>query len=47
MARRNIRGKRTAWLAVCSEVRVYARSEEWAVTSRGFVRMEYLEVWYE
>jgi len=47
MARRNIRGKRTAWLAVCSEVRVYARSEEWAVTNRGFVRTEYLEVWYE
>ena len=46
-ARRYIGGKRNCWLDVCDDVRVYARSEEWAVTSRGYVMTKYLEVWYE
>lgn len=46
-ARRCINGQRIAWLKVGTEVRVYAMSEEWAVTDRGFVNREYLEVWYE
>ena len=45
-ARRYIGGKRIAWLDVCAEVRVYARSDEWAVTNRGYVMTKYLEVWH-
>ena len=47
MARRFIGGKRTEWLAVCSDVRVLAMSAEWAVTNRGYVRTEFLEVWHD
>ena len=47
MARRFIGGKRTEWLAVCSDVRVFAMSVEWAVTNRGYVRTEFLEVWHD
>ena len=46
-ARRNIGGKRVGWLYEMTEVKVFARSEEWAVTDKGFVRTEYLDVWYE
>jgi hypothetical protein len=46
-ARRYINGKRIAWLDVCTELTVYARSEEWAVTNRGYVQTKYLEVWYD
>lgn len=47
MARRYIGGKRAGWLKVCDEVKVYAMSEEWSVTSRGYIRTKYLEVWHE
>lgn len=46
-ARRNIGGKRVGWLYEMTEVKIFARSEEWAVTDKGFVRTEYLDVWYE
>lgn len=46
MSYRRISGKRNGWLNVCMDVKVYARSDEWAVTSKGFVRTKYLEVWY-
>ena len=46
-SRNRIDGKQTAWLDVGSDLRVYARSYEWAVTNRGYVKMKYLEVWYE
>jgi hypothetical protein len=26
---------------------VYAISDEWAYTSKGYIRTKYLEVWYE
>lgn len=42
-----IGGKRCRWLAVGDEVKVYALSEEWAVTNKGYIRLKYLEVWYE
>ena len=38
---------RNGWLDIGTSVAVYARTDEWAVTSRGYVRMKYLEVWYE
>lgn len=47
MSRNRIDGKRKQWLEVGDEVRVYALSEEWAVTSKGYIKTQYLEVWYE
>lgn len=47
MAHRWIGGKRKCWLKVETDLRVYAISDEWAVTEKGYVRTEYLEVWYE
>lgn len=46
-ARRFIGGKKNCWLEVGDDVRVFARSEEWAVTNKGYVMTKYLEVWYE
>lgn len=46
-ARRFIGGKKNCWLDVGDDVRVLARSEEWAVTNKGYVMTKYLEVWYE
>ena len=46
MSWRMINGKKNRWLNVGDEVKVFARSEEWAVTSRGYIRTKYLEVWY-
>ena len=46
-ARRFIGGKKNCWLDVGDDVRVFARSEEWAVTNKGYVMTKYLEVWYE
>ena len=46
-ARRYIRGERIGWLGTGDEIRVYAHTSEWAVTSKGFVNMDYLELWYE
>lgn len=46
-ARSRIGGRQVNWLDVCTDVQVYARTEEWAVTNRGFIRMKFLEVWYE
>lgn len=39
-------GKKSGWVNVCTDIRVYARSEEWAVTSKGYIKTKYLEVWY-
>lgn len=46
-ARRYINGKKNAWLDVGSEIKVLAYCESWAVTKKGFVDMNYLELWYE
>ena len=46
MARRYIGGKRIGWLNICTDVKVFARSDEWAVTNRGYIRMDFLELWY-
>lgn len=45
-ARRYIGGRRNYWLKLGDDVKIYARSEEWAVTNKGFVKMEYLDIWY-
>lgn len=42
-----IGGRRVAWLSVGAEVRVLAVSDEWAVTTRGYVMTKYLEGFYE
>lgn len=46
-ARKHINGTKNCWLAVGDDIRVFARSEEWAVTNKGFIRTEFLEVWYD
>ena len=46
MSYSRIGGRKNGWVNVCTDVKVYARSDEWAVTSKGFIRMKYLEVWY-
>ena len=42
---RFIDGQRKEWVPVGTDLTVYAISEEWAVTSKGFIRTRYLEVW--
>jgi hypothetical protein len=44
---RRIGGKGYKWLNIGDEVKVFALSEEWAVTNKGYIRTKYLEVWYE
>ena len=41
--RRSIDGDRTAWLKNGSELQVLWMSDEWSLTTRGFVKTEYLE----
>ena len=47
MSYRWIGGKRKKWLQVCEQVKVYAISDEWAYTNKGYMRTKYLEVWFE
>lgn len=47
MSYRRIGGARNGWLNVGDELTVYALSDEWAVTNKGYVRSKYLDVWYE
>ena len=42
-ARRYVNGSRRAWLRPGRRVKVYVMTAEWALTSQGFVRTEYLE----
>lgn len=42
--RNNVGGKRIRWLKPGTVVTVYAYSEEWCVTNRGYIRTEYLEI---
>lgn len=42
--RRTIGGKVRTWGHDCDSVKVYWASNEWAVTNRGFVKTEFLEV---
>ena len=47
MSWRRVNSGKNGWLKVCDQLKVYARSEDWAVTNKGYVRMKYLEVWYD
>ena len=47
MSYRWVAGRKNKWLKVGAEVKVYGWSDEWAVTNKGYIRTEYLEVWYE
>lgn len=42
-----INGKRNCWVYPGDLIKVYAISEEWAVTSMGFIRSKYLGVEYD
>lgn len=43
-ARAWVDGKRNGWLKPGQEVTIYAQSDEWCVTNRGYVRTEFLGV---
>jgi hypothetical protein len=47
MTYRWVKGKKNGWVEIGTQVIVYAVSEEWAVTNKGYIRTKYLEVWYE
>ena len=44
MSWRRIDSGKNGWLNICDQVRIYARTEEWAVTSRGYIKADWLEV---
>ena len=41
----NVNGRKRGWLDVCTDIKIFAHSSEWAVTSEGYVQMKYLELW--
>ena len=47
MSYRWVNGGKNKWVQVGAEVKVYGWSDQWAVTNKGYIRTEYLEVWYE
>ena len=47
MSYRWVAGKKNGWVSNNAEVKVFALSDEWAVTNRGYIRTKYLEVWHE
>ena len=44
---RSIGGKRRCWIKPGAVITVYAVSEEWSITNKGFVRTKYLGVDYD
>ena len=42
--RKYVNGKVKTWLANGTEVTVYAESDEWCVTDKGYVRAEFIEI---
>lgn len=38
-------GQRNGWLKVGESVKIYALSEEWAVTNKGYIRTKYLDIY--
>lgn len=40
--RRSINGTRRKWLKTGTEVVIFARADDWAITNRGFIQTEYL-----
>ena len=45
MTRRYIGGRKSGWVSVSADLKVYAYSTEWAVTSKGYIPTKYLEIW--
>ena len=43
--RKYVNGKITKWLSNGTEVMIYAASDEWCVTDKGYVRAEFIEIW--
>ena len=43
-ARRTIGGKRRCWLKDGQKLKVYMVTDEWAVTSKGFVKTKYIDL---
>lgn len=41
--REKIGGKRIRWVKPGSEVTIYAKTEEWCVTSKGYIQAKYLK----
>ena len=46
-ARKCIDSKQYNWVNMATDLTVFVRSDEWAVTSKGFIKTKYLEIWYE
>ena len=42
--RKYVNGKIKCWLANGTEVMIYATSEEWCVTDKGYVKTEFIEI---
>ena len=40
--RRSINGTRRKWLKIGAEVVIFARSDDWAITDKGFIQTAYL-----
>lgn len=45
--RRSPNGKRLKWLENGTEITILAMSEEWALTTEGYVKRDYVDVYYE
>ena len=45
--RRFVDGPRRVWISPGKQVKIYALSDEWALTNRGFIRREFIEIWEE
>ncbi len=45
--RRIPNGKVNKWVHNCDDLKIFARSSEWALTSRGYISMECVEVWHD
>ena len=46
-ARQYINGKRNSWLRSGKEVLVYAISQDWSITDKGYIQTKYLSVNYQ
>ena len=47
MTYRWVNGMKNGYIDIGTDVIVLALSDEWAVTDHGYIKTEYLEVWYE
>ena len=47
MSYRWVNGRKNGFLDIGEDVKLLAWSEDWAVTDHGYIKTQYLEVWYE